>query len=537
MSDRPAIDRKTFVIFSLLVALLISFFKVYDDRDPDYVSPNERSRFYAIHALAERGEFRINEEFQRYGRCLDIAKVGDDHYSDKAPLLALLAAPAYKIFLTVSKKHAEEEGVAYWFIKATTLAPFAVLLFWLICLFMLRRTGDRRFSLFTAFATLFATPAATYFGVLFSHALSATLLLATFLTARRAATAKSPPWLLATGALTGLTFLNEYQTAFALLLMLSLLLFRLRDTRKALWIIAGGLPFAALFFAYNTMLFGTPFSLGYGHLENKAFSEIHHHGLYGITLPSWEAFVALLFSPRIGFILLSPFLLFAFGMLYRRKGEPRPDRLMIEMLAVAAVHFLVIASFGFYGGGWAFGSRHLAAIVPFLAIPAALFVYERKSVLPHLAYLSLTLFSVIIFAVANGLRPLVEETIRNPLVNYYLLALREGYFVHSSALSFLGIGAGVSFLIYATVIIGVFLFLAYRAVPASLRTTVFLPAPIVACFLCTLLMLPYRHHPNDLKMFYWMADSSRHSEEAKIKKHILHQETAETKWMLVRERK
>lgn len=537
MSDRPAIDRKTFVIFSILIALLVSFFKIYDDRDPDYVSPNERSRFYAIHAIAERGEFRINEEFRRFGRCLDIAKVGDDHFSDKAPLLALLAAPAYKLFLTVSKKHAETEGTAYWFIKATTLAPFAVLLFWLICLFMLDRTGDRRFSLFTAFAALFATPVATYFGVLFSHSLSATLLLATFLAARRAATVKSPPWLLATGALTGLTFLNEYQTAFALLLILTLLTLHLRDARKTLWIAAGGLPFAAFFFAYNTMLFGTPLSLGYSHLENKTFSAIHHHGLYGITLPSWQAFVALLFSPRIGFILLSPFLLFAFGVLYRRKGDPRPDRLMIDMLAVAAVHFFVIASFGFYGGGWAFGSRHLAAIVPFLVIPAALFVYERKSAPLHLASLALILFSAIIFTAANGLRPLVEETIRNPLVNYYLLALREGYFVHSSLISFLGAGNGVSFFIYFTVSLGSFLFLAYRAVPAPIRTTAFFPAPLIACLLCTLLMLPYRHHPNDVKMFYWMADSSRHSEEAKIKKHILHQEIAETKWMLVRERK
>jgi len=464
MSDRPAIDRKTFVAFSFLVALLISFFKVYDDHDPDYVSPNERSRFYAVHALAERGELRITPEFERFGRCLDIAKVGDEHYSDKAPLLALLAAPAYKLFLTVSKDRAETEGTAYWFIKATTLAPFAVLLFWLICLFLLDRTGDRRFSLFAAFAALFATPVATYFGVLFSHALSATLLLATFLTARRATTAKSPPWFLATGALTGLTFLNEYQTAFALLLMLILLLSRFRDTRKALWIIAGGLPFAALFFAYNTMLFGTPFSLGYGHLENKAFSEIHHHGLYGITIPSGEAFVNLLFSPRIGFITLSPFLLFAFGSLYRPNGGPPRDRTTLDMLAVAALHFLIIASFGFYGGGWAFGSRHLVAIVPFLTIPAALFVYERKSVLLHLAYLSLTLFSVIIFTVANALRPLVEETIHNPLVNYYLLALRERYFVHSSLLSFLDVGNGASFLLYFAVTIGLFLFLAYRAV-------------------------------------------------------------------------
>lgn len=537
MSDRPAIDRTTFIAFSIIVVVFVSFFKVYDDRDPDYVSPNERSRFYAVHALAERGELRVTPEFERFGRCLDIAKVGDDHYSDKAPLFAFLAAPAYKVFLTLSKETAEREGNAYWFIKATTLAPFAVLLFWLICLFMLDRTGDRRFALFTAFTALFATPVATYFGVLFSHSLSATLLFATFLTARRAATVKSPPWLLATGALTGLTFLNEYQTAFSLLFILTLLAFHLRDTRKTLWLIAGGLPLAAFFLTYNTMLFGTPLSLGYGHLENKTFSDIHHHGLYGITLPSAEAFINLLFSPRIGFLVLSPFLLFAFGFLRRPKEGPRRDTIPIEMLAVAAIHFLVIASFGVYGGGWAFGSRHLAAIVPFLAIPAALYVYERKHALLHLSYLALTLFSVLVFTIANGLRPLVEETIRNPLVNYYLPALREGYFVHSSLLSFPGVGNGTSFFLYLTATIGVFLFLAYRAVPAPLRATVFFPAPLLACVLCTLLMLPYRHNPNDIKMFYWMADSSRHSDEAKIKKYILHQETDEMKRMLVQKKR
>ncbi len=509
---------KRFIFLSALVALLTGFFKIYDDLDPAYVSPNERPRFFLAHALAERRSVEVTAEVKRFGWSIDMAEVNGRFYSDKPVLLSFMAAPAMAAYRHFTGG-AIREGNALWFLKATTLVPLAILFFWLMYGAVFSFSRSPELALFMAWVTFFGTPVSTYFTVFFSHSATAALLLAFFLAIRRLLADRSAALLFLTGLLGALIFLNEYQTAVPLFILSIYLFLGLRQRRPILLFIAGTLPAAALFMAYNLAAFGKPIAFGVSHESYELFRDMHRTGLFGITWPNGWALRDCLISIKMGLFTLSPFLLFAFVGFYRRWREDRRETIAVG--AVIAAYFYMVSSLSNWHGGWAFGARYLVPVVPFLALLAAYgidhLVKRHRSW--RLIAMTLGLLSCFIFIIANGLRPLVEEIFNNPLSNYYLPALREGFVTFGSILSPLGVAPFPAFIVFALVALAATGYAVSRLAGGEGPVKTVATAA-VAFLLLTLLLLPYHGNRYERKFFYWMMVQDRQGIDAELKEKV-----------------
>ncbi len=512
-------NRNIFIFFSFLVAFSIVFFKTYDERDPRYVSPNERPRIFLAHALAERLSVEITPEVQRFGWSIDMAKRGNRYYSDKPIFQSILAAPV-AAFCRFASDGSFREATVLWVVKAATLVPFALLLFWLFYSAVFSFSRSVPFSLFAAWALFAGTPVSTYFTVFFSHSVSASLLFAFFLLVRRTVACSTKNNLFITAFLGACTFLNEYQTILPLVILSAFLFFSLSEKRSFLFFIAGILPLALLFILYNLTAFGTPITFGVVHEEYEEFRAMHQRGLFGIGLPNGWHLLDLLFSLKMGVFTLSPFLLFAIVGAYRRWRTARGET--ASLLVLIASYFLMISSLANPHGGWAFGARYLVPVIPFVALLAAYGMYDlfEKHALWRIVAAALVIVASVIFTAANGMRPLIEEIFRNPLSNYYLMALREHYFIFSSVLSPFGVSPYHAFLVFffifmtATLLIAAFPMRPLRPVGSTAI------AAAAAAVIIAAMLLPYHGRPDERKFFYWMMVQDRAGASAAMKEQI-----------------
>ncbi len=519
MDNLTVLPRRIAVLCSLLVVLHVVFFKVYDERDPRYVSPNERPRLFLAHALAERLSVEITPEVQRFGWSIDMAKRGERYYSDKPIFQSILAAPVIAAHQFVSGGTFREAN-ALWLVKATTLVPFALLLFWLFYGAVFSFSRSVPFSLFSAWALFAGTPISTYFTVFFSHSVSATLLFAFFLLVRRTIAAPDRATLFLSGFIGACTFLNEYQTAVPLMILSLFLLFSLREKRPFLFFIAGTVPIAALFIAYNLATFGTPLTFGVAHEDYEEFRAMHQKGLFGIGLPNGWVLFDLLLSLKMGVLTLSPFLFFAIVGACRRWREARGET--ITLLSLILSYFIMISSLENPHGGWAFGARYLVPIIPFVGLLAAYGMHAllERHALWRVAAATLVIISCTIFTAANGMRPLIEEIFRNPLANYYLMALRERYLIFSSVLSPFGVTPYHSFVAFFVIFITAslaFVSSIMRPLPRIAGTAL---SAAAAVLIVTLMLFPYHGRLDERKFFYWMMVQDRAGASAAMKEQI-----------------
>ncbi len=519
MDNHTALSRRLAVICSLLVGLYVVFFKIYDERDPRYVSPNERPRLLLAHAIAERFSVEITSEVQRFGWSIDMAKRGERYYSDKPIFQSILAAPVIAAYRRVSSGEFREANVL-WLVKTTTLVPFALLLFWLFYGAVFSFSRSVPFSLLSAWSLFAGTPVSTYFTVFFSHSVSAALLFAFFLLVRRAIAHPERSTLFFTGLVGACAFLNEYQTAVPLVILSLFLFLSLREKRLFLFFVGGTLPLAALFIAYNLVAFGTPLTFGVAHEEYEEFRAMHQKGLFGIGLPNGRVLLDLFFSLKMGVFTLSPFLLFAIVGAYRRWCEARGETL--TLLSLILSYFIMISSLENPHGGWAFGARYLVPVIPFIGLLAAYGMrdlFERRSFW-RVAAGTLVFVSCLIFTVANGMRPLIEEIFRNPIANYYLMALRERYFIFSSILSPFGAIPYHSFVAFFAIFTTVTVVLVSSVMHPIRRIAGTAIAAAAAVIILTIMFFPYHGRQDERKFFYWMMVQDRAGASAAMKEQI-----------------
>ncbi len=120
--------------------------------------------------------------------------------------------------------------------------------------------------------------------------------------------------------------------------------------------VAWGVPALAFLLTYDERVFGAPFAQSYPPEP------------WGID-PS--AYLGLLLSPRRGLLVYSPWLVVAaigFAVAWRAGGSALARSASLACLAVWLVH----GSVAFWWGGWTFGNRYLADVLPLLALGAAL---------------------------------------------------------------------------------------------------------------------------------------------------------------------
>ena len=174
-------------------------------------------------------------------------------------------------------------------------------------LFLLARSlslGDERVATWVTLAWGLGTPVWVYSTSLYGHALCGAALLAAFAILELAPTDAPPSAPLSAGMLLGAAVLTEYPAAVVAGLAV-LLTWKRRSLRDALWLSAGGLPWALILAGYHTIAFGSPLATGYDFVYREEFAA----GMavrYGLGVPDPHVALELLFGSFRGLFYLSP---------------------------------------------------------------------------------------------------------------------------------------------------------------------------------------------------------------------------------------
>lgn len=386
-------ERWTVVHLSLLLLLCYGYFF------PRWADWNQNSRLNVVLAIVDQGTFSIDEYVDNTG---DYALYKGHYYGEKAPGSSFLGVPVYLFFkFTIGRpladhllpKLAASSAVADTLRMGGTglLADklYAALALSFVTFFIVSLPSALMAGLFYHFLGYFSRNAAhrtlltiayglgtiafPYSGSYYGHQITAVLLFTTFwLLFRIKRREISLKFLGAAGFLLGYSVITEYPTVFVAVALFFYAVCFLRDKRKAIWMVVGGIPPVLALALYNTAIFGKPWEFSYKYSE--LWVDYHHTGFFGTTFPKLNALWGMTFSPYRGLFFLSPFLLLAipgFYYFWRRK-EYRAE--LVVSLAIVASVLLFTASSKMWFGGHSVGPRYLIPMLPFLTWPIISFL-------------------------------------------------------------------------------------------------------------------------------------------------------------------
>lgn len=336
-------------------------------------SPNELCRLWQARALVDHRTIELGPTMRELGPVGDLSVKDGRYFPSKAPLLSFLAAPVYAALKAVGA--AGEVSQVFWSRLWLTVLPTLALLFW-VRRFLLAHVSAAVAEALTATYAL-GSLALSYSLLFMSHQAAAVLLFSAFYSLWRV---RRKEWgergYLLAGAAAGAAIAAEYTAALgvAVLALYGALGARPRLLRAALLATLGALPFIAFLAGYHQAAFGHPLHSGYQYLADAAYQPWHLGGFLGIRYPDPRAFILSFFSPLRGLFALSPFLLLALPGLGRmwRQGELRALFFLSALMLAGYAYFT--SSFSYESWGWTTGPRHLTGLVPFLLLPAALFL-------------------------------------------------------------------------------------------------------------------------------------------------------------------
>jgi hypothetical protein len=265
---------------------------------PRFESPNERARAYQALAVVSRGSLEIGPEVKRFGGMEDVAIAGGRLFPNKAPGTLPLVLPGALLAHRLAANDPEDE-LRLILVLGRLLAaslPFAV------CVLLLARlTADfpRGGPLVVAGYAL-GTPALAASLLLFSHSLTACLLLAAFLLLFGS---PRPHWQagMSAGLLLAWGAVCEYPVAVPVAVLVLVALPRL-GVRGSLALAAAGAVPLALLGIYNAACFGSPLALSTAHEAYGSFAALVRQGLFG-SLADLGGLAGLLFSPSRGLLI------------------------------------------------------------------------------------------------------------------------------------------------------------------------------------------------------------------------------------------
>ena len=382
-------------------------------------------------AVADRGELTIDAYHENTG---DKAFYQGHYYAVGSIGPSLLALPAYvaarPLLDRIGAPERRQRAALYVMTLAAAAIPGALLG---LCLYRFagRFTAHDGHAALLAITYGLATAAFPYSKALFQHQASALGAFGGFYLLWRVVREGAAPWrLYAAGALFGLAVVSEYPVALFVGMLFLWALLEARDRPALLRVVAGGLPLAVLFAAYNLAIFGTPLPVGYRyHVE---YQGVHARGFMGIIGPMADALYGITISPYRGLLFLSPVVVLALPGLVRmwRAGERRVAGLLA---AIGAGFVLYVGSYIYWSGGDAIGPRFLVPALPFLMLPI---VYALDALLPHRAGAALvalliagSALNVWAQSVAGQRYPPYEfrgAIVTNPTTQWALPLLREG---------------------------------------------------------------------------------------------------------------
>jgi len=411
---------------------------------------NQNSRLDLLHALFVQHTFQIDAYHENTG---DKSIYAGHYYSDKAPGIVFLAVPAFSVsVLALRVIGVPLDSQLGWLISSwiTTVGSVGIITALggvaLFCL--LARLVTKEHAFLTIFVIFLGAAPFPYATMLFSHAAVAGLICIALWAIGDGLLAKanvvrtqdhfSAGQLRRTilaGISCGLAVASEYTAAVAVAGVLCLV--ALRSIKRATILTTAAVVPLLLIPAYNWICFGGPLSFGYHHLALPEFQKMNE-GLFGITFPpNLSALYLIVLSPERGLFFWTPFLLLAVpGMVALFKAS---RHIAWTVICVTLAQVLCISGYYMPDGGAALGPRHLAPMLPFLAIPAA-FGLQR---LPRVGKL-LGFYSVLLTGLGTVIEAMPPSGINNPLLNFYLEKLLRNEFAYS-VLDPLHINASVIF--------------------------------------------------------------------------------------------
>ena len=431
-------------------------------------NPNENVRTYMTMALVEDHTFQVDRIVARHGWTNDMALVppraqGDvpHRYSVKAPAVSYAGVPVYWVFTKVASlfghpvpaltSSAEERSL--WLLAATCVLRLFVIqipcFFFLVFFerYLRRFTQDPILRLAATTAVGLGSNFLAYALMYVSHSLFAVAAFVSFAiteverartstsTSRRATRAF---W---AGFFAGLVTLLEYH-ALPVSLMLALY------ATSAFWrptrlfaLATGGLIDVALLMFFQWRAFGNPLTPGHLMVENPAFAQEHHKGLYGMEMPSWETFRDLSTSHAFGFFGTSPFmwlglLAIPFGLIFssgiRRTRRHLRIATLVWLLTMLAL-FVTVSAANNWRGGWTIGPRYLGAAPPFFAFGAVIALDMvsdhrgwRRGLARGLA-VGLAIASAFTIGLVSVVYNTLPQSVTRPLVQFVIPLLRTGF--------------------------------------------------------------------------------------------------------------
>jgi hypothetical protein len=389
-----------------------------------YFSPfggwNANSRLALVFAVLDDGALNIDAYHDApLTRTGDKAVYAGRYYSDKAIGTAVLGLVAYapiSVGRAVSSP-TRFNFTRHWVTFFAVALPVVAALTYLFLVLDGLGLGRRR-ALGTALLGGLATPLWPFATVLFGHALAAATLLAACLMVmhrRQAPQPWTPGARVLWGSLLGFAVITEFPVTPVAATLAVYYLWTAGERRELArvqtWLLPaiGALPFLSLQLAYNALCFGSPFSLGYGHIADPDFRSMHAKGVLGVGLPSLAVLYYITLHPIRGILVHSPVLLAGLAGLWLGVRQPRWRADAITCLAAVTIVLLINAGYGVWWGGSSFTARHAIPAVPFLLIGLT---FLPRRTWPLVAALAVVSLAQMCLAVVGGPRTSDAELIR-----------------------------------------------------------------------------------------------------------------------------
>ncbi|MGH9420220.1 MAG: hypothetical protein ACRD3J_09610, partial [Thermoanaerobaculia bacterium] len=345
------------ILYGLLALIVIPVF-------PHFTSPNEFTRWALVAAVVEGRSLEVSRVVNILGPGFeDLAVIDGRQFSNKAPGLALAAAPGYLL----SRPFAGPPSPINLRLVLTAMRWFGATLPLLLMAFAFSRASRERGGdpTIAVTAMLFATPLFAYGLLLFSHALTGAALfgawLLLYLRERGGITA---------GALIGIAVASEYPTLAPALVLIGGLVV-LRSWKRLGLVIAGGTPFAILLIAYQKLAFGSVFASPYTYEKMAGYRALAHTGIFGLQVPDIGILARLLLDPSRGLFIFAPVIVASLiAVPAARRALPRAA--FITLMAAPVAIIAIYSGYPNWHGGWNVGPRYIVAAIPFLLFPLSL---------------------------------------------------------------------------------------------------------------------------------------------------------------------